>query len=152
MFTGKSSLNLDSKGRLAIPSRYRARLQEMCSGNLKLTIKPNEPCVWIYPLTEWELVEPKLVALPEFDPKASMTKTLMLGHAEDCTLDSHGRLRVEASLIKHAGLEKEIVIFGQGNKFELWNEATWNAKQEAWLSSLKDGSGEVPESLQQLSL
>lgn len=152
MFSGKSSLNLDSKGRLAIPSRYRARLQEMCEGNLVVTVSPHDPCLLIYPLSEWEITEAKLAALPDFNKKVRRTKSMMIRHADGCALDSQGRIRVEASLIKQAGLEKEIVIFGQGNKFELWNEATWNIEHEDWLSTLGDDDGEIPEALRQLSI
>jgi len=152
MFRGKSSLNMDSKGRLAIPSRYRARLQEMCEANLVATFSPNNHCVWIYPLPEWEVTEAKLIALPDFNKRVRQTKVAMLNHAEDCTLDSQGRIRLESSLIEHAGLVKEAVIFGQGNKFELWNEASWNIEHQEWLDSMGDDDDEIPEALSQLSL
>ncbi len=152
MFSGNSSLSLDSKGRLAIPSRYRARLAEMCDGNLVQTINPLDRCVWIYPQNEWEIIDAKLRQLSDFDKQSRRTKQMMLGYAEECSLDSHGRIRVPSSLKEYAGLEKQAVILGQGNKFELWDESAWNTQHDEWLKSLEENSGDPSEPLQQLSL
>ena len=152
MFRGNSSLNLDSKGRLAIPSRYRARLAEMSDGNLVQTINPLDLCIWIYPLNEWEIIEPKLHKLSDFVKDSRRTKQMMLGYADECSLDSHGRIRVTTRLKEFAGLEKQAVILGQGNKFELWDESAWNTQHDEWLKSLEDDSGLPSEALQQLSL
>ncbi len=152
MFSGNSSLSLDSKGRLAIPSRYRARLAEICDGNLIQTINPLDRCVWIYPQSEWEVIEPKLRQLSDFVKDSRRTKQMMLGYAEECSLDSHGRIRVTSTLKEFAGLEKQAVILGQGNKFELWDESAWNTQHDEWLRSLEDDAGAPSEALQQLSL
>ena len=152
MFRGNSSLSLDSKGRLAIPSRYRARLAEMSDGILIQTINPLDRCVWIYPLNEWEVIEPKLHQLSDFVKDSRRTKQLMLGYADECSLDSHGRVRITARLKDIAGLDKKAVILGQGNKFELWDESAWNIQHDEWLRSLEEDSGTPSEALQQLSL
>ena len=152
MFSGNSSLSLDSKGRLAIPSRYRARLAEECDSNLIQTINPLDRCVWIYPQNEWEVIDAKLRQLSDFDKQSRRTKQMMLGYAEECSLDSHGRIRVPSSLKEYAGLEKQAVILGQGNKFELWDESAWNTQHDEWLKSLEETSGDPSEPLQQLSL
>ncbi len=152
MFSGNSTLSLDEKGRLAIPSRYRTRLNEMCDGHMIQTISPLDRCVWIYPQTEWEIIDAKLRQLSDFDKQSRRTKQMMLGYAEECRLDSHGRIRVPASLKEYAGLEKQAVILGQGNKFELWDESAWNTQHDEWLKSLAEGVGDPSEPLQQLSL
>lgn len=152
MFSGNSTLSLDSKGRLAIPSRYRTRLKELCDSQVVLTINPLGRCIWIYPLTEWQVIDAKLRGLSDFDTQASLTKEMMLGYAEESSLDAHGRVRVPTRLKEHARLDKQTVILGQGNKFALWDEAAWNTRRDEWLSSLGDGSGEPSEPLKQLSL
>ena len=152
MFRGNSSLSLDSKGRLAIPSRYRARLAELSDSVLIQTINPLDRCVWIYPLNEWEVIEPKLHALSDFVKDSRRTKQLMLGYADECSLDSHGRIRITARLKGIAELDKKAVILGQGNKLELWDESAWNIQHDEWLKSLEEDSGTPSEALQQLSL
>lgn len=149
MFRGNSTLNLDAKGRLAIPSRYRARIQGLCEGEMVQTINPVDRSIWIYPANEWDVIDAKLRALSDFDKQARKTKLMMLGHAEDCTLDSHGRIRITAPLQEHAGLDKQVVLLGQGNKFELWDEAAWKTQRDEWL---QEGQIEPSEALQQLSL
>lgn len=152
MFRGNSTLSLDSKGRLAIPSRYRARLKVICGSEVILTINPLDRCIWIYPLTEWEVIDAKLRDLSDFDKQARRTKQMMLGYAEESSLDTHGRIRVPASLKEYAGLDKQAVILGQGNKFELWDESAWSAQRDEWLISLEEGAHEPSEPLKQLSL
>lgn len=149
MFRGNSTLSLDSKGRLAIPSRYRTRLQEMCDSELIQTINPLDRCIWIYPMTEWEMIDAKLRQLSDFDKQSRRTKQMMLGYAEECMLDSHGRIRVPASLKEYAGLDKQVVMLGQGNKFELWDDSAWRTQHDEWL---EQGQAEPSEALKQLSL
>lgn len=149
MFRGNSTLNLDSKGRLAIPSRYRARLQGLSEGEVVQTINPLDRSIWLYPANEWDVIDAKLRALSDFDKQARRTKQMMLGYADDCTLDSHGRIRITASLQEYANLDKQVILLGQGNKFELWDEAAWKAQHDEWL---EQGQSEPSEALQQLSL
>ncbi|MBE30338.1 MAG: cell division/cell wall cluster transcriptional repressor MraZ, partial [Acidiferrobacteraceae bacterium] len=121
MFRGASTLNLDSKGRFAVPTIHREPLAERCQGRLVLTVNnTRERCLWIYPQDEWERVEQKVVALPSFDPAAQALKRFLIGYASDCELDSANRVRIPAPLREFAALEKHIVLIGQGNKFELW--------------------------------
>lgn len=148
MFRGSKTVSLDSKGRLAIPSRYRERLMGVAGGCLVQTLSPLDPALWLYPLREWELIEEKLAVLSDFDTQSRRTKQLMRGHATDCRLDSHGRILIPAELRDHAKLDKQAVILGQGNKLEIWNRATWEEQREHLVSK----EGTPAAALQTLSL
>ncbi|MFK8067637.1 MAG: division/cell wall cluster transcriptional repressor MraZ [Gammaproteobacteria bacterium] len=151
MFSGNSSLNLDSKARLAIPSRYREHLNEVCAGELKIAPSPYDRCLWIYPIKEWEVIAKKLTALPDANKNNRRIKQKVIGDAETCNMDSLGRVRLSTKLVGHADLKKEIVIRGQGNKFELWDEAIWTTEEEEWMQNLEDGDQEISESLSNIS-
>ena len=128
MFRGSSTLNLDSKGRLAVPTRHRDFLQSYCSGRLIITADPSK-CLLIYPLPDWEPIQQKLMSLSSFNPRIRDLQRQFIGYAEDIHLDAAGRLLVPPALREFAGLDKRVVLVGQGNKFELWDSEKWNAAQ-----------------------
>lgn len=131
MFRGVHNLNLDTKGRIAIPVKYRERLVESCSGNLIITVDPDK-CLLIYPMPVWEVIETKLTSLPNLDKRVRRQQRIMLGHASELDMDSQGRVLLPAPLREFAGLEKRAVLMGQGKKFELWNEDTFNELRDQW--------------------
>lgn len=118
-------VNLDSKGRLAVPTRYRELLNEESQGQMVCTIDLHQPCLLLYPLPEWEIIEQKLSRLSSMNPAERRVQRLLLGHASECQMDSAGRLLLANTLRQHAGLTKEVMLVGQFNKFELWDELNW---------------------------
>ena len=152
MFRGCNSISVDNKGRLAVPSKYRERLACLANGNLVLTLNPLDRSLWLYPLNEWELIETKLGALSDFDRLGRRAKQMMRGYASDCQMDGQGRILIPQELRTYAGLEKQVVILGQGNKFEIWDEQSWNSLREEWLEDIGTESGEPSEALKSLSL
>ncbi len=150
MFRGVNTLNLDSKGRMAIPTRYRETLAQHCNGQMVVTVD-RDHCLLLYPLPNWEEIERKLVKLPSFNPQARRLQRLLIGHATECELDGNGRILVPPPLREFAGLDKGVVMIGQGNKFEIWDETTWNTRRAEWLGAVDDGS-ELPPELGSLSL
>ncbi len=126
MFRGVATFNLDAKGRMAIPAKFRKHLDVCCEGRLVVTIDHSDHCLQMYPLPEWEQVEHKLTALPSLNPQVRRLKRMLLGYATECEMDGNGRILLPAKLREFAGLDKSMVMIGQGNKFELWNEQTWN--------------------------
>ncbi len=150
MFRGVNALNLDSKGRMAMPARFRSRLQDDCEGQLVVTVDRDQ-CLLLYPLPEWENIERKLVKLPSLNKTARRLQRLLIGHATEVEMDGNGRLLLPAPLREYAGLEKKVVLIGQGNKFEIWDEGAWNSSREAWMSEQED-EGEWPDELDSLSL
>jgi division/cell wall cluster transcriptional repressor MraZ len=125
MFRGATLVNLDSKGRLSVPTRYRDELNENASGQMVCTIDINHSCLLLYPLPEWEIIEQKLSRLSSMNPQERRVQRLLLGHASECQMDSAGRLLIAPILRQHAGLTKEVMLVGQFNKFEQWDETTW---------------------------
>ncbi len=144
MFRGINPLSLDGKGRLAMPAKYRQQLLETAGGQLILTID-RDRCLLLYPLPIWEDVERQLIQLSSTNPRARALKRLLLGHAEECALDASGRILLPAPLREFANLEKRVVLVGQGNKFEIWNEQAWNDWREALLAGGDDGGESLPD-------
>ena len=137
-FRGTSAVNLDNKGRLAIPARYREKLIELCDHQLVCTIDADSACLLLYPLPEWEKIENGLATLSPTVPEENRLKRLMLGNAMDIEMDKNGRLLVPAELRKYAGLEKNAKLVGMHNKFEIWSEDNHTAQQSLLLSQKID--------------
>lgn len=151
MFRGANAISLDAKGRLAMPSRYRDELVSRCSGQLIVTIDAVDPCLCVYPLPEWELIEAKLRDLPSLREETRRLQRLLIGNAVDIELDGSGRFLVPPRLRAHAGLDKHAMLVGQLNKFQLWNEEAWNALADADLAAIKQ-PGALPDDLRDLIL
>ncbi|MCE9680301.1 division/cell wall cluster transcriptional repressor MraZ [Shewanella sp. AS1] len=130
MFRGASAINLDTKGRIAIPKRYRETLHDEFHSQMVITIDVQSPCLLLYPLQEWQALEPKLMALSDVDPLQRAMKRMMLGYAHECELDGNGRLLLTPPLRTHAKLDKHAMLVGQLNKFELWDDAQWQQQVE----------------------
>lgn len=152
MFRGVNGINIDVKGRIVVPTRYRERLQESRSC-IVLTIDTEEKCLLLYPLTAWEDIENKLAQLPSFNPAARRIQRLLIGHATEVELDSHGRILLPPLLREYAGLSKRAMLVGQGKKFELWDETHWQARRDQWLSEeSSDSESGLPDEVKKLSL
>jgi MraZ protein len=123
MFRGVTALNLDAKGRLAIPTRYR----DVLAGNLVLTADPSR-CLLLYPRAAWDPLQAGLMSLSSFDPKIRALQRLLVGHADDVEVDAAGRILVPPELRRYANLDKRVVLVGQGRKFELWDEQQWQVE------------------------
>ncbi len=148
---GIHALNMDGKGRIAVPSRYREVLAARCQRQFVITIDLMEPCLLIYPFDEWKKVENELVRLPTLNPKTKRFQRLFLGHASECEMDAQGRLLVPQLLREYASLDKRLVLVGQVNKFELWPEQVWQQKRKELLEQ-DGGLSELPEELGSLIL
>jgi len=118
VFRGISQLNLDVKGRLAVPSRHRDALQERCAGHLVITADADR-CLLVYPLPDWELIQQKLQALSNLGPRVRELQRRLIGFAVDVDMDGAGRVLISPALCEYAQLDKAVVLVGQGKKFEL---------------------------------
>ena len=150
MFRGASKLTLDAKGRLAMPTRYRERLQERCGGKLVVTVDKDQ-CLLIYPFPDWEELERKLMKLPSLNPQARRLQRLMVGHATELDLDGSGRILLPPSLREYALMSRDVMLIGQGLRFELWDETRWNERRAEWLAETDSGT-DLPAELESLSL
>ena len=151
VFRGVNSLVIDDKGRLAIPARYREDLLEESAPQLVVTIDTESTCLLIYPCSQWEIIEKKIEALPSFNPAARRIQRLLIGHATETALDSNGRILLPQALRDYAKLSKNVMLIGQGKKFELWDEQHWLDCRKSWLEEATQ-VGELPADLLSLSL
>ncbi|MCB1664201.1 MAG: division/cell wall cluster transcriptional repressor MraZ [Pseudomonadales bacterium] len=151
MFRGVNVINLDTKGRMAMPSRYRDQLVNDFGGRLVATIDPMAKCLLIYPISVWEEIQKKIESLSSFNADTRKFQRMMIGYATDLEMDGSGRILLSQVLRNHAELDKQVALVGQGKKLELWSEKNWAEQTELWLSQTSAG-GELPEELQSLSL
>lgn len=135
---------------MAIPKKYRDSIAEVSDNQLVATIDLHSPCLLIYTLDEWEVIERKLMSLPNVDPQARLYQRLLLGHASEMEIDAQGRILLPSLLREHANIGKPAILLGQGNKFELWSQESWDANRPDMLQTAM--TNEVSEAVASLSL
>ncbi|SMN00621.1 Cell division protein MraZ [uncultured Candidatus Thioglobus sp.] len=150
MFRGVHNLTVDAKGRLKLPARYQVQIDKACNGKMVLSIHPDDACLLLYPLQEWQLLEKKISVLPSLNVHSKRLKRKLIGHATDCELDKTSRILIPNTLREYAKIKKKIIMSGQGNNFELWDEKSWH-KQLASLDLLSKKEA-IPISVTELAL
>jgi MraZ protein len=125
VFQGASSLSLDAKGRLSVPTRHRDVLNATANGQLTITKHPHG-CLMMFARPEWEKFRERIATLPM---EAQWWKRIFLGNAMDVEMDGTGRVLVSPELRAAAGITKEAVLLGMGSYFELWDQATYDAQE-----------------------
>jgi MraZ protein len=125
VFQGASSLTLDAKGRLSVPTRHRDVLSAVAAGLLTITKHPHG-CLMLFPRPEWDIFRDRIAALPM---SAQWWKRIFLGNAMDVELDGTGRILISPELRTSAGISKDTVLLGMGNHFELWDKASYEAQE-----------------------
>ena len=121
MFLGEYRHTIDNKCRLTIPAKFRELLQNQC-----VIAKGLDGCLTVYPMEEWALVCEKIDAKPSSDQKVRRFKRQFYASASVEVLDKQGRLSIPSALMEHAAIDKEVVIVGESNTFELWSVQRWN--------------------------
>ena len=124
-FTGEYQYSLDSKGRVNIPAKFRQSLSKE-NQNTFVATRGQDPCVWIYPLTEWKKIEDDLRNLSSVSSVHRTFIRQIARSATPSTCDKQGRITLSPSLISYAKLDKEALIIGMINKIEIWNPETLN--------------------------
>lgn len=143
MFFGETAINMDAKGRLAIPTRYRELIDEHCAGRLVLTYSAfDSGALWLFPEQEWKRVRDDVMQLSTFEPSHRALQRRLVGSASSLQPDGSGRMQLPQTLRQVAGLEKHIVLLGMGSRFEIWNENTLNQKRTEEESSLNEPASE----------
>ncbi len=151
MFRGAAKITLDDKGRVVVPARYRERLVERSQGQVVVTVDLSGQCLLIYPLTDWEQVEQRIMALPTLNEQSRRLQRIMVGHATELVLDGHGRMLLPPELREIATLNRHAVLLGQGARCELWDETRWAERRDAWLKT-ETAAADLPPQLDALSL
>jgi MraZ protein len=152
MFRGANSITLDTKGRVTIPTKYRGILLDDCQGQLFCTLDPWQRCLALYPLTEWEDVEMRLSRLSDTDEHERRLKRLMLGYADEGVMDKSGRFLVSPVLREQIGLDRNVMLVGQRNRFEIWDTRVWNQQIEEDIRIQREGKYELTDRLREFSL
>lgn len=148
MFGGRTALNVDAKGRMAIPTRYREKLQETCDGRLVLTQHPFDRCLALYPEDAWNRVAQSVASLPDSSAEVRYLKRRFLGQAVEIEMDSNGRFLIPAELRDLIQLDKKAMLVGQITRFEIWSEAGWLEEQEKYQEITPE---EMPVAVQELA-
>ena len=144
MFFGETAITLDSKGRMAIPTKYRQALAEVCNNRLVLTYSAfDNVALWLYPEQKWESVRDEVMRLSTFDQNHRSLQRRLVGSATPIEPDGAGRIQLPQTLRQVAGLEKRAVLMGMGARFELWNESVLNKKRAEEFATEDMASSEI---------
>lgn len=143
MLLGEFQHNLDPKGRMAIPAKFRENLQ----GGAIVT-RGLDSCLFIFTPKEWQALAEKLTALPLAQANSRAFVRLMLAGATDVEIDGQGRILIPEYLRKYAGLKKEAVVTGLYNRIEVWDKENWNRYKQ----KTEGASEEIAEKLGELGI
>ncbi|WP_434144597.1 division/cell wall cluster transcriptional repressor MraZ [Photobacterium leiognathi] len=152
MLRGATSISIDSKGRIALPKRYRQWITEQCGGLFICTIDHQFSCLLLYPINEWEHIEAKLATLSSLHPAERRIQRLLLGHASECEMDGQGRILLSPTLRQYAHLQDKIMLVGQLNKFEIWSDVLWQQQIELDINLQAEDALAQSSRLSELSL
>lgn len=144
MFRGRFEHTIDGKGRLSIPSKFRETLSERYDARLVLTAY--DGCLMAYPFAEWQKLEEKVAALPEFNKDTRFFLRHFYSSATDCAIDKLGRLLVPPTLRSYAKLTADVVLVGAIKSIEIWSRGEWEKAASAVSSE------DIVNSMQRLGL
>lgn len=133
-----------------MPQRYRKDFSAKNKSKVIITADKDK-CLLIYTQISWSIIEKKLSELPSYNKEARFVQRLLIGYATESEIDSQGRFLIPNPLREYAGIQKKIILLGQGNKFELWSENIWNKNMKSWLVS-QNGDDAKNEALNELKL
>ncbi|MCX6811770.1 MAG: division/cell wall cluster transcriptional repressor MraZ [Candidatus Berkelbacteria bacterium] len=143
MFLGEYKHKIDDKGRLAMPSRYREKLQE----GVVIT-RGLDSCLFVYPKKDWRILAEKIARLPLTQSNARAFARLMLAGAIDIELDKQGRVILPSYLRQYAALKNKVVIAGVYNRLEVWSQGRWGRYKK----NAEENSSEIAENLSELGI
>lgn len=123
MFRGRYHHQIDAKGRLSVPSRFRDALST--NYDERLIITNFDECLWAYPVPEWQELERKVAGLPQFMDEVKALQRVFVSAAVECPIDAQGRILIPPSLRNYAAFEKDVVIVGMTRKLEIWSSERW---------------------------
>lgn len=126
MFRGRFEHQIDNKGRLSVPSKFR----EILSTNFdeRLIITNFDGCLWAYPVAEWQRVEDKVASLPQMQDVVKAFQRVFISAAVEAPIDGSGRIQIPQTLREYAGITKDVVLVGMTNRVEIWSRERWQQK------------------------
>lgn len=131
MFRGRYEHSVDDKGRLAVPAKFREVLGQTDGSEINIVVTNFDRCLVAYSMREWEALECKIAALPQFDPRILAFQRYFISAAVECAIDRSGRVLLPANLRNFAGISHECVLAGQLSKFEIWSAERWGEEFRA---------------------
>ncbi|MFA5084230.1 MAG: division/cell wall cluster transcriptional repressor MraZ [Candidatus Paceibacterota bacterium] len=143
MFIGEYQHNLDAKGRLAIPVKFREKLTDGA-----IITRGLDRCLFVFASKEWEILAQKLITLPLAQSNSRAFVRLMLAGAMEAEIDKQGRILTPDYLRKYAGLKKQVVVAGLYNRIEIWDSETW----KQYKTKTESASDEIAEKLSELGI
>jgi len=138
MFMGEYQHNIDTKGRIIVPAKFRELL-----GETFVITRGLDRCLFGYPIEEWKQVEEKLKALPLTKKDARAFTRFFFSGASECELDKQGRINIPTPLVSYAQLEKECVVLGVSNRIEIWSKDLW----EDYFEESEESFAEIAENM-----
>jgi len=152
---GFNAPSIDSKGRIAIPARYRNDFRSQNQNSIVITKDPQYPSLKLYSGVEWDKISKKLQSLQGLDPVVRNLQWTILGNAYQAEIDFNGRmlLRIPTDLQSYAEIDnqKQVALVGMGNKFEIWNIQNWEMRQTGGSLSTEILDVVLPESIKEMS-
>ncbi|MEA2064796.1 MAG: division/cell wall cluster transcriptional repressor MraZ [Patescibacteria group bacterium] len=143
MFIGEYQHNIDEKGRLAIPVKFRVELKRGA-----VVTRGLDNCLFLYTKEEWEKLAGKLSALPFSKSDSRAIGRLMLAGAMDVKIDKNGRVVLPDYLRRFANIKKRIIVAGLYNRLEIWDETIWNK----YKLNTEKKSGKIAEALGEMGV
>ena len=140
MLLGKTNITLDTKGRIAIPARYREQLVDLCDAKLVVALNPIDGCLNIYPHGEWLKCMRKMDQVQNKSHDFRELQRVIYANANEIDMDGSGRVLIPQELRETVGLQKNAVLVGHNDKFELWAE-------DDWLRVSKEGTEKLLKSM-----
>lgn len=138
MFMGEFQHNIDTKGRIIVPSKFREQL-----GESFVVTRGLDQCLFVYPMTEWKILEEKLKKLPLTKKDARAFTRFFFSGAIECEIDKQGRINIPQTLRKYAAIEKECVVIGVSNRIEIWSSEHW----DSYVTDSEESFAEIAENL-----
>lgn len=146
MFRGRFEHAVDPKGRVSIPSKFREIL--VTNYDERLILTNFDGCLWGYPVSEWQAIEEKVAALPQFKPEVKALQRVFISAATECPIDKQGRILIPPTLRDYAGITKDLVFAGMTKRIEVWSAERW---QKVFAES-QENIGQMTEKLAELGL
>ena len=140
---GEYQHNMDSKGRVIIPAKFRDEL-----GDKFVATRGLDNCLFVYPMDEWRILEEKLSSLPITSKNARTFVRFFFSGATECELDKQGRISIPANLRDFADLNKKTIIIGLANRIEIWEEKKW----DNYLDDAESSSEEIAAAMEELGI
>ncbi|WAA10625.1 division/cell wall cluster transcriptional repressor MraZ [Fervidibacillus albus] len=143
MFMGEYRHNVDAKGRIIIPVKFREQL-----GDVFVLTRGLDQCLFGYPMEEWKVIEEKIKSLPLTKKDARAFARFFFSGATECEIDKQGRINIPTSLISYGNIEKECVVVGVSNRIEIWNAKIW----EEYFTQSEQSFAEIAENMIEFDL